>query len=347
MGITGDAGGYIALVDEFPLIKDRLLATLLFQNIDRAVVNEYAQRGMAGDHKDDYTLLDMSLVRTSQAALTLTFWERRINLDLSHEEFEYAIDAIRSPNGDLIDDMDSNFISTEKHTRAMLSLDMTDHHLDPRRGFRVSATYTDQPPQSSKEPNFYLLNYNLRWYIPTVGRDTLALNYFQSDAHVRSTGDTNQTNIDAELDISCSPTDTQCLQAEQELIANFVKRRTYGTAVTLGGNERLRSYPMGRFQGGHTAFIGAEYRWIFKHDIAPFNYLFWKDVRSDIQLAFFAESATVAETSSALWDESRSTVGLGIRLVADSGSIYRADLAYGDEGTELIVFFFYPWEDSL
>lgn len=85
--------------------------------------------------------------------------------------------------------------------------------------------------------------------------------------------------------------------------------------MSLGGLERLRSYPEGRFSGGHAAFLGAEYRWNLTEEATPFNYFFWKDVRTGKQIAFFAEA----------------------------GSVYRADLSVGDEGTEVAIFFFYPW----
>ena len=61
-------------------------------------------------------------------------------------------------------------------------------------------------------------------------------------------------------------------------------------------------------------------------------------------MAFFAEVGTVSERSSQLWDETRYSVGAGIRLVAASGAVYRADVAVGDEGAEVIVIFDYPWE---
>ena len=347
MAITGDAGGYIALIDELPLIHNRLYGKLFYQQIDRAVVNNYSFRGMSATHADDYSLLDMALVRTTQAALTLTFWQRRLNLEMSLDRGEYAIGAIRAPNGDLITQLDDDFISKESRHRASLSFDLTDDHLNPHSGYRLSIAYADQPATEVKDPDYYLLSYNLRWYLPTNSRDTLLLNYFQSDAHVRNKGDTDPAHIRTDLNTGCAPTDEVCLQTEQSLVETIIQQRTRGTAAGFGGNERLRSYPMGRFSGGHSAFVGAEYRWIVRHDIAPFNYLFWKDVRSDIQIALFAEWATVAETTAALWDESRTSVGVGLRLVSDSGSVYRADLAYGDEGSELIVFFFYPWEDQM
>ena len=51
----------------------------------------------------------------------------------------------------------------------------------------------------------------------------------------------------------------------------------------------------------------------------------------------------MSEKSSDLWDQTRYSYGAGLRLVAASGAVYRADIANGDEGSELTVFFFYPW----
>ena len=81
----------------------------------------------------------------------------------------------------------------------------------------------------------------------------------------------------------------------------------------------------------------------FKQEVAPFNYFFWKDVRTGLQVALFGEVGSVSETPAALWHETRYSYGAGLRLVAASGSVYRADLANGNEGTEFTVFFFYPW----
>lgn len=52
----------------------------------------------------------------------------------------------------------------------------------------------------------------------------------------------------------------------------------------------------------------------------------------------------MSEVSADLWDEQRYTYGVGFRLLAASGSVYRLDLAHGDEGLEMVIFFFYPWK---
>jgi len=90
--------------------------------------------------------------------------------------------------------------------------------------------------------------------------------------------------------------------------------------------------------------VGLEFRWNMTEESTPFDYLIWKDVRTGIQYAFFAELGTVSELNNDLWKETRYSVGTGVRLITGSGGVYRADIATGDEGAELIIIFDYPWQ---
>jgi len=343
MSVTGDAGGYILQLDEVPVIERRLYIKLYYQHINRAVVNQYDTRGMEGSGKNDYTLLDATLALEKTINLNLTFFDRRLNLLFTHTGSEFEIKAIRDYNGDLITELAEPYHGKDSNQILGVAIDLTDDYLDPLQGTRFSLNYQDWSAEKTDDPSYYVLTYNMQLYLPMLETDTLVLNYFQSDAHVTKEGNTNPADIRAELGLNCDPSDTQCLESEQNLVDSFIKQRTNGTAAALGGKDRLRSYPEGRFHGGHSAFIGAEYRLNFKQGVAPFNYLFWKDVRTGLQVALFGEVGSVSETPGELWQETRYSYGMGLRLVAASGSVYRADLAYGDEGSEFTVFFFYPW----
>ena len=341
--VIGDATGRVAQFDEVPLIVDELFLSMQMQNINRAVVNQYAIRGMNGSDGTDYTLLDISQADQASFRLDYTLNDRRFNYFLARSEDEFTLDAILDSDGNPIQTLDSAYSSKSSNNKIGFSVDLTDDYLDPRKGLRFGLEYIDHPVKgSSNEPDFYVLNYNFLYYLPLRKVDTLVINYFQSDAHVRSIGNINENDIRNELNLNCGA-DPDCLQAEQELVNNFVAARTYGSATTLGGLERLRSYPRGRFSGGHAAFLGAEYRWNLTDEATPFNYFFWKDVRTGKQIAFFAEAGSVSEISSDLWEQQRYTYGIGFRILAASGSVYRADIAVGDEGTEVAIFFYYPW----
>jgi len=340
--VTGDATGRVIQFDEVPLLTDKLFLSFQLQNINRAAVNQYAIRGMDGSDGSDYTILDVTQADQEALRLDYTLDDRRFNYYLSRTDVENTLAAILDPDGNLIRTLGSAYTTNDSNKTIGMSVDLTDDYLDPRKGFRLGIEYTDQPANGADDPDYYVINYNFLFYEPFRKADTLVVNYFQSDAHVRSIGNTNPSDIRAELGLNCG-VDPVCLQTEQKLVNSFVDARTYGTAMALGGLERLRSYPRARFAGGHAAFLGAEYRWNLTEEATPFNYFFWKDVRTGKQIAFFAEAGSVSELSSELWDERRYTYGVGFRLLAASGSVYRADFSYGKEGSEIAVFFFYPW----
>lgn len=341
--VTGDATGRVGVFEEIPIITNELFLSIEFQDINRAVVNNYAIRGMNGSNGDDYTLLDITKADTSSFRLNYTLENRRINFYISQAEEEFALDAIRDPDGNLITQLTEPYTDSSKTNLIGFSIDYTDDYLDPRKGLRFGIELIDRPAKDQvNDPDYYVLNYNFLYYQPLSDADTLVINYYQSDAHVRTTGNTDENYYRTELNFNCG-TDPICLQSEQELVDSFVNSATNGTSTSLGGLERLRSYPQSRFQGGHTGFLGVEYRWNLTDEATPFNYFFWKDVRTGKQIAFFAEAGSVSEKSSELWDEQRYTYGVGFRILAASGSVYRVDIASGDEGTEVAIFFYYPW----
>lgn len=342
--VGGDAEGTILNGSEVPLYSDILFLDFYVQDIDHAAVNNYSIRGINNTGKNDLTVMDVSVAKENTFELNLTFFERRLNFYYSYNDFRFQVDAFRDTNGNLITTLGKPFINSGDSDSFRTSVDLTDDYLDPRKGLRFDVTYQDHKADTLKEADFYTLDFNLLGYIPIRQSDTLVLNYYQSNAHVKRQGVTDPTSIRNELNSNCAPTDTQCLTTEQELVDNFISARTNGTSTSLGGDLRLRSFPQMRYQGAHTAFIGAEYRWNISQEVKPFDYFIWKDVRTGLQVAFFAELGTVSETSSKLWDETRYSVGTGFRLVAASGAVYRADVATGDEGVELIIIFDYPWE---
>lgn len=342
--VGGDAEGVVLNGSEVPLYSDNLFLNFAIQDINRAAINNYSIRGINNTDKNDFTIMDLSVAKDSNVGLNLTFYDRRLNFNYTYRQYEYQIDAIKDNNGALITALAKPFVSSGDSERFGVSFDLTDDYLDARKGLRLDVTYQDHKASTLKDPDFYTLDFNLLGYIPIAENDTLVLNYYQSDAHVRRKGDTNPTNIRDELNSNCAPLDTVCLTTEQELVNNFINARSFGTSSSLGGDLRLRSFPQSRYQGAHTAFLGFEYRWNISQEVTPFDYYIWKDVRTGLQIAFFAEIGTVSETSSALWNEKRHSIGTGVRLVAGSGAVYRADIATGDEGTGLIIIFDYPWE---
>lgn len=341
--VEGDAEGWVAQFDEVPLHAKTLFLNIMDQRISKAAVNNYKSRGM-NTGENDYNIVEVNQADERHLGLTLSLYDRRLELTSSRNSSAFALTYIRDKDGNVISAFDPPYREESSSWAHGLNLDLTDDHQDPRRGVRFSLNYHDIPAQTQNDANYYTIDSSLSLYLPVLDNDTVALNYYQSDANVTREGQTDPAAIRTELGFNCDPLDSSCLQAEQEIVDTFILQRTHGTATSLGGNDRLRSYPRGRFNGSHMAFFGAEYRMNFARDAKPFNYFIWKDVTTSLQLAFFAEVGTVAESTGGLWDEQRSSYGIGGRLLSASGSVYRADYAMGDEGSEITLFFYYPWK---
>ncbi len=341
--VMGDAEGYIAQLDEAPLYKKHLFLNVTEQRVDKAAVNKYKTRGM-DNGKNDYNLIEVNQADAHNIGLTVSLFNRRFEYNITRSIFDGSVIALRDSNWNLISAFNPAYQFRDTDFHHSVKIDLTDDYLDPRRGVRFKLTYQDVPGDTVNDPDYFRIDTGLTFYLPFRRNDTLALNYYQSDAHVTHIGNTDPASIRAELGTNCQPTDTTCLIAEEELVNDYINERTYGTATPLGGDNRLRAYPQGRFSGGHMAFAGAEYRWNFVQDAIPFDYFIWKDVTTTLQLAFFAEAGTVAEHAADLWKDYRTSIGVGGRIVSASGSVYRAEIAHGDEGNQFIVYFYYPWK---
>ena len=337
--IMGEAEGTNFGVEDIHLISEQLILEVGRQDINKAFVNNYEKRGMDTE-KDDYNLLEISKADSISGVLTLTFFDRMFEIFTSAYAQEYQVEAVRDRDGNIIAELEEPIRGESKTYRIGSVLDYTDDRQDPRKGIRFEVTLRNSPRQDEDDPDFYVLNHNATLHIPIGRLSTWVFNYFRSDALVTSEGETDPDTIREDLGFHCDPSDTECLEAEQEVMNNIIAANKYGTATSLGGEDRLRSYPNNRFEGAHTQFFGMEFRWNLTEGFTPFNYFIWKDVRTNVQLAFFAETGRVAEKSDDLWGDYRSSYGVGLRMLTGSGIVYRMDIAAGDEGIVPTIIFF-------
>ncbi|MBI3994282.1 MAG: hypothetical protein HY342_13490 [Candidatus Lambdaproteobacteria bacterium] len=335
--VTGDAEGLIAAVEDIHLIEKTLILNLFNQSIDRAIIQNFDKRGM-DTKRDDYTLIEVSKVKTNVAQLVLSFDERRYELFAGVEAQAVKVPRVRTPEGDIIWELDPPYFSESESSSLGFTLDYTDDRQDPRVGLRWQVTRRATPRASALDPDFFVLNSSFSGYVPVGAQSTIGINYFTSDAVVLAEGVTDAGIVSAQI-LRCSLADPVCA----DLTEIFVAERKYGTATALGGEDRLRAYPQGRFVGAHTQYYSVEFRWNFSGEMTPFDYFIWKDVRTAMQAAFYFESGTVADRLVELGDAWRSTYGVGFRLLGASGYVYRADLAFGDEGIAPTIIFNYPW----
>ncbi len=343
LGISGDAGGHIIGLQDIHLISETLIVGLYYQDLNKALVNQYDKRGM-DTTKDEYSQIELSKVLGVEGEILLSLFDRRFEIFAGSYQQSVAITHIRDSEGEILQEFDDPYESEGKSTQYGARFDYTDDFQDPRIGIRLQVTIQPNPPDDADiDPDFQVLNKSVSIYIPIGEDSTLAFNAFSSDAIVLAEGDTNPEQIRSDLGLECAPADMECEQAAQALVDTFVAQRQYGTASSLGGQYRFRGYPQSRFQGAHSLYYAAEFRWNMSTKITPFNFGIWKDISTGIQLAFFHEVGAAADLVEDLNNGLRTSSGIGIRMISASGFVYRFDLAGSDEGTATTVFFNYPW----
>lgn len=335
-----DASGYTLL--DWHLIKQRLIFDVGYY--DYLVAQTQYKRGINSD-VEDY-ILPKAEGRYWLGQLTLSYMQRKVEAYVRYGSGKARLLQVLDKDGNEFAAIDSStyygyFISTG------LTLDFTDDRLDPRRGLRyemAGKTYSNDDQYST---DFFIMDYNLSAYIPIRRWDALALNTFFSRAHVTRQATTDYETLRQNSGLGCdqippSPEQDQCLATERDLIEQHIEHNRFGTATSLGGTQRMRSYDNGRFYAGNVLFYGLEYRWNLTDERTPFNIYVAKGIRTGIQLAFFAEQGSVADDTDDLFKNLRTSYGLGFRLIL-SGVVIRADLAWGDEGRKTVLFINYPW----
>ncbi len=341
----GDVKGGAAGVGDIHLIPRKLILDLGYSSISKAAFQSYAQRGM-NTAKDDFRLLEVGDTEYYGARMTATLYDRRFETYGALYEGASRVKSIRDKDGNLIVEA-QNPPRDRGHTTLLgARLDLTDDYTDPRTGLRLNVTRTQSPPRGSG-PDSYVMDYNTTAYVPFGRRNTLALNLLRSDAFVTRQGETDRAALQQQLGLNCGLiTDPSQQRFCNEVIDTTIANNRFGTATSLGGFDRLRSYPQGRFKGAHTLFFGAEYRWNLTDERTPFDIFVMKGVRTSIQLAFFYETGVTSDTRSDLYrrNDMRDSYGTGLRIVTASGVVLRADLAHGKEGFSSAIFIGYPWE---
>jgi len=339
--IRGDVEGSVVAITDIPLIPEYLLLDITRVEFNKGQQNRYLKRGM-GAEQSDYNIVELSDSKLAGGRLILTFFDRMLEFYTVNYNINFKISAVRDNEGELVSQID-NPDSVEALTSTIGTfIDYTDDRTDPKRGLRLSIQKSNSPPSDENSVDYFVMNYGLTGYIPMLSYSTLALNYFRSDAHVVSQGVTDPELL--KFDFGCfQSTINLCNQSVQAVVADQVAQNTYGNAESLGGRSRLRSFVGGRYSAAHSEFLGAELRWNLTDEKTPFDIWIVKDLRTGVQLAFFHEVGTVADQRADLWATSRSSTGVGARLVTGSGFIYRFDVGYGDEGVATTLFIDYPW----
>jgi hypothetical protein len=340
--INGDFKAKGAALLDYHIIPKRLMFGLGYN--DYLVAPISYERGIDSD--PDNTILPKTEGRYLLGQLTLSYNERR------YEAFARLLSG-RSRLLQVLDRDEKAFdgIDTDWNNIDSISIggsiDLTDDRLDPRQGnrfeFRTKLPNDNDPDQSE----YFVTDFNLTHYLPFREHDTLAFNLFHSLANVTREGETDFATLQQSSGLNCDqhPVGTErdsCFATEEQHINSIIANNQYGTASSLGGTQRLRSFDNYRFYAGQALSYGMEYRWNLTDEQTPFDIYVAKGVRTGLQLSAFWERGMVAEHSSDLLDDARDSYGVGFRLIL-SGVVLRFDVAHGDEGVQTQLWLTYPW----
>jgi hypothetical protein len=297
---------------------------------------EAFQRGRDSSLDDKY-YLDTKQFKIQGAEISFQYLDNQIELYTGLFDIYANPKSIRDQWGnelaDNIDDLDANMY------RYGLYIDDTDSRRDPRIGYRVQYERMGVIHQEKKFGDGYQDDISLSAFIPIVNHNNvLVLNYFHSAATITREGEVNPD------DYICTQDDDGCVQSIYDEIRkrreDEVKR---GNATSLGGVNRLRAYPQGRFYDTYTAFFGAEYRWYIKNYWKPFDSYLWRGVNTGWQLAVFQEFGQVSDKNNhTLYEDMKSSTGIGVRVLFNT-MVVRLDIATGEEGEQVSFFYGYSF----
>lgn len=344
----GDLSGQGAgVVDMFvlPNAPDLLTLNLFWNDFDRIAIETY-RRGIDSD-RDQRNIVELERFSVTIAQLNLRLFERRWQINVSGNRQQSKLASIRNKDGDIVTEGSGE--TQDGFNRSFGTIvDLTDDRSDPRDGLQAEIYRYDRPDPGKGQPYFYVMDYNLLYFLPIGHYSTLGFNLYRSDAVVVRQGETDEAKIKEELGFNCSQiTDetqkSNCETVESQYVQETRSGNQHGTATPIGGTQRLRSYTTNRYYAAHSLSAGTEFRWNLTEEFTPFNIIVAGGVRTGIQVAFFAEGGTVADLTEDLYKDWKYSYGSGMRFILASGFVVRLDVASGSEGTQPSLIFQYPW----
>lgn len=340
---AGDTSGFgLGLVDT-PIYGP--FTFNIFANRFRDSGVEFNRRGMESS-RDDRLIFKFKESNLFLTQFTLRLWEKRIQINLGTFLREGELDSILDKDGDVIG-VPSQGRSKVLDKSLGATIDFTDDKSDPRDGMQFELQVYKPERSSSYQPDSLILDYNYLFYLPMLETSTWVFNAWRSDAYVTDKGETDAAVVRDRESLNCQfrPENERadCLKEEDEIVKSTILANKNGTATGMGGTLRMRSYVTSRFSSAHASMLGTEFRWNLTEEFTPFDIFVAKGVRTGLQLALFVEHGTVAESVGQLWDETKTSYGVGLRALIASGFIVRLDMASGDEGFQPVLFFNYPW----
>jgi len=351
IGAIGDAQFVFTFLDELFIAPDLLYLQYLRAHGFKFAINQYNSRGM-DTNKNDFTYAIGDYWDLNAPTLKLTFYDRMLELGLGlnvqkgrFQKFVAPDEDDPTKQGDIVAEFDPGLEQTiSDKIELSARIDYTDDYKDPRKGIRNIVYYDIQNASKDSDPTFDVITNDLQVYIPVLEKSTLVFDLTTSDAIMKKKGETNLEVLKVQNGFNYCGGNSECEQNALNLANTQLAINSNGTSTPLGGSDRLRSYPGGRYQGAHMIYFATELRWNFSSEASEeFNSFFFQDLIDELQVALFLEQGSVSEEKSDLGKTVKASYGTGFRLVNASGNLYRADFATGDEGPAFTLIIQYPW----
>ena len=340
--ITGDFSASGVAILNYHLLQDRVIFDIA--NYTASVAAKSYTRGIDSS-KDDFlhVRVDSEVTATQ---LTYSNFNRQLELYARYGFGSQRIKEVIDSDGNAFENVDSS----RKYFQALVfgfSLDVTDDRQDPRMGSRLEIKDRMTFLERGNSSAYDVLDVNLTYYHPVGETSVWAFNAYYSTALITAKGITDRDQMRAEQGLQCDtiadPEEkANCQQTENTLLDMLIAQNIHGQATALGGTQRLRSYPMGRYYAGQAVAYGTELRWNLTDENTEVDWFIIRGLRTNIQLVFFADIGSVADSTGDLHKNMKTSVGTGLRILF-TGVTIRLDVATGDEGTEMQLMLDYPW----
>ncbi|OPX27112.1 MAG: hypothetical protein B1H07_02660 [Campylobacteraceae bacterium 4484_166] len=287
--------------------------------------------------KEDRYYFDTKEFEAKGVELSYIRFDKQLELYAGFTKTFINPNAIRDKDGNQV----ANNIGNTRSTiyRYGIYLDDTNSRLDPKVGYRVQLETLGIKHDEKKLSDGFQRDISITGFFPIV-KDThiFVANYFFSEATITKVGEVDPTQY------QCDPLDTSCDQSIYDKVREDREHEVKkGNATSLGGTQRLRAYPQGRFYDTYSAFFGFEHRWYIKNYWKPFDKYLWKGVNTGIQIAFFQEFGQVNDKNNhKLYEDMKSSTGVGIRVLFNTMTA-RLDIATSDEGEQVVFFYGYSF----
>ncbi len=302
----------------------------------------FYERGIDSDPERKFTIM-ADRVAQNIGEISYYFLDRQIELFYTFFNAEVDFFGYQDYDGNIVSlkGVEGFGSGTSKWTeRWGVLLDDTDFRRDPRIGYFIKLDRWEWPNRTPQESSWFQYDLETTGYIPIIDMKLImVITQYLSTSKVIYPGKVNKyTCSDKQLVIY-----PKCQDIVDETYKRDLENSKKGRATALGGYERLRGYPEGRFFDEHTNFRGIEIRYYLNSVDIDFDLLIAKGFLAEFQLAGFYEQGTVSpDLGDNFWNNFKESYGFGLRIITGS-AVGRLDFGFSSEGGATTAYWDYPF----